>query len=114
VDKIIDDILSNSTTPPIIVLQADHGPGMFTNFSSESATCIHERFSILGAYYLPGLDSSVLPPDITPVNIFRIILNQYFRANLPLLENAFYYYKDTNTIFNYVDVSSRIDEACTP
>jgi hypothetical protein len=113
-EPVIDEILSNSAVPPVIILQADHGPGMLTDFSSAVNTCIRERFSIFAAYYLPGQDASVVPSDITPVNIFRIILNQYFHANLPLNENASYYFKDTNTIYNYLDVSSRIDEACTP
>jgi hypothetical protein len=114
VEKVVDDILSNSKIPPIIVLQADHGPGMFTNFSSAEDTCMRERFSIFGAYYFPGLDATQVPSDLTPVNTFRIVLNQYFNANLPLLENTSYFYNGTNTIFDYLDVSSRIDEACTP
>lgn len=113
-EKMVDDILSNSKTPPIIVLQADHGPGLFTNFSSAENTCIGERFSIFGAYYFPRLDATQIPSDLTPVNTFRIVLNQYFDANLPLLENASYFYNGTNTIFDYRDVSSRINEACIP
>ena len=113
-EKLVDNILSNSKTPPIIVLQADHGPGMFTNFSSAEETCMRERFSIFGAYYFPGLDATQVPSDLTPVNTFRIVLNGYFNANLPLLENASYFYHGTNTIFDFLDVSSRIHEACTP
>jgi hypothetical protein len=53
-----------------------------------------------------------IPSDLTTVNLFRIIFNHYFEANLPLLENKQYYYEDTVYLFRPVDVTSRIDEEC--
>jgi hypothetical protein len=111
-ERMIDTILENSDNPPIIILQADHGPGMLTDFRSAEKTCIEERFSPFAAYYLPGLDANVIPQDITPVNLFRIILNQYFSTNFPMLENEYYYFTDTVYIYRPVDVSSRINISC--
>ncbi len=111
-ENLVDAILQNSKTPPVILLQSDHGPGMLTDFSSAANTCIQERFSNFAAYYLPGLQPGDIPQDISNVNIFRIIFNKYFSANMPLLENSFYYYKDTTYIFRSVDVSSRVDTPC--
>jgi hypothetical protein len=111
--QVVDSILKKSKSPPIIIIQADHGSGLLTDFSSAENTCIKERFSPFGAYFLPGLDQSVIPRDITPVNLFRIVLNQYFQTNLPLLENRQYFYKDTVYIYRLVDVTSRVDDGCS-
>jgi hypothetical protein len=110
VKQLIETLLRDSETPPIIILQADHGPGMLTDFTSAENTCIKERFSIFGAYYLPGKQPDVIPNDLTPVNLFRIIFNEYFATDLPLLENSSYYFKDTVYIYRTEDVSARLDE----
>jgi hypothetical protein len=80
--EIVPKIIENSSTPPIIVIQGDHGP---TVASSPRA-----RMSNLNAYYLPGADTSVYP-TITPVNTFRIIFNSYFGQNLELLDDVSLY-----------------------
>ncbi|HET6597611.1 MAG TPA: sulfatase-like hydrolase/transferase [Anaerolineales bacterium] len=108
----VNAILKKSKTPPIILIQADHGSGLLTDFSSAENTCIKERFSPFAAYYLPGMEQRDIPSDLTTVNLFRIIFNHYFEANLPLLENKQYYYEDTVYLFRPVDVTSRIDEEC--
>jgi hypothetical protein len=69
---ILQKIIHDSKTPPIIILQGDHG------FRGSN------RQTILNAYYFPkGYDK--LYPSISPVNSFRIVLDQYFGANYPLL-----------------------------
>jgi hypothetical protein len=110
---VLDEILKQSQTPPIIIIQADHGSAMLTDFESADNTCIQERFSPFAAYYLPGVRPEVIPSDLTNVNLFRIILNQYFYTDLPLLENRQYYYKDRLYIFQTVDVTSRVKDECT-
>lgn len=110
---VVAAILKKSKTPPIILIQADHGSGLLTDFSSAENTCIKERFSPFAAYYLPGMEQDDIPPDLTTVNLFRMIFNHYFEADLPLLENKQYYYKDTVYLYRLVDVTSRIDEECT-
>lgn len=107
----IDDILANSTTPPIIILQGDHGPGAYLEWNSLEQSCPKERTSILNAYYLPNADNSQLYENITPVNSFRVVLNQYFQANLPLLPDKTYfsgYYP-----FEVIDVTDNSMPACT-
>ena len=109
-EKTVNTILSQSKTPPIIILQADHGPGMMTDFATSENTCLKERFSIFAAYYLPGKKPEVIPNNITPVNIFRIIFNEYFSTELPLLNNASYYFKDTIYIFRAEDITAKLND----
>jgi len=106
---VVDDILKTSKEPPIIILQADHGPGILTDFNSIEDTCLPGRFSQFSAYYLPGLDPETLPDDITPVNLFRIIFNEYFDTGLPLLENAYYWPRYDLAIYDMEDVTDQVD-----
>ena len=110
--EMIGAILAQSELPPIIILQADHGSGMLTDLASPEHTCIRERFSAFGAYYLPNLSPEATPSDISTVNLFRIILNEYFGAQLPLLENEQYFYKDTQTYYDFEEVTERLSDVC--
>jgi hypothetical protein len=51
------------------------------------------RFGVLRAYYLPGLDYTV-PADDSGVNIFRMILREYFGLDLPDLPNRSFAWPD--------------------
>jgi hypothetical protein len=87
----IDAILANSETPPVIILQADHGPGAYFDWESINNTYLPERLGILNAYYFPDGNYANLYPSITPVNSFRVVLDQYFGAQLGLLEDRSYF-----------------------
>jgi hypothetical protein len=77
--EIVRNLIAESETPPIIILQGDHG-----------WSPLH-RMEILNAYYLPGGGGELVYPTITPVNTFRLILNRYFGANFELLKDASYF-----------------------
>lgn len=91
VEKTVDDILSRSEKPPVIIIQGDHGPGGNLKWKSPGDSCYAERTSILNAYYLPEGADALLSPDITPVNSFRVVLNAYFGTNLELLPGNTYF-----------------------
>ena len=78
IEPILSTLINESTTPPIIILQADHGSVI------ESP---EQRMSILNAYYFPDEANPVLYESISPVNTFRLVFNTYFNANFPLLED---------------------------
>ncbi len=89
--QVIDTILAKSETPPIIIIQGDHGP------PPQLAPASTQKMPILNAYYLPGVDADkVLYSSISPVNTFRVILNSYFGQTLPLLEDISYYAPSEN------------------
>lgn len=115
--QLIETILKDSKNPPVIILQADEGPypNRFlkdtTNFEWRQATRdeLRQKFGILNAYYLPGVETTkVLYPEITPVNTFRIIFNEYFKEQLPLLEDINYAQVKFHTPYNVFDVTNLI------
>ena len=89
--RVIDALLANSSTPPVIILQGDHGPGSRLVWGAPDRTCLWERTPILNAYYLPGDGARWLYPSISPVNSFRVVLNAYFDARLPFLPDNTYF-----------------------
>lgn len=106
----IDSILLKSKTPPIIILQGDHGPGVFIDYHSSDNSCLYERFSILSAYYLPEFSKNI-PDDITSVNTFRLIFNEYFGTDMELLPNR-HYFSPSFMMYQFEDVSNRINDSC--
>jgi hypothetical protein len=80
---VIKEILSSSPTPPVIIVMGDHGPPA-TKFTDPEA-----RMKNLMAIYMS--DTSPLYKSITPVNTFRILLNETFGTNFPMLDDVSYY-----------------------
>jgi hypothetical protein len=79
---LLKEIIARSSTPPIIILQADHGA---INAPPR------DRLSIFSAYYLPGGADQQLYEGITPVNTFRLIFDAYFAGEFGLLEDVAYF-----------------------
>lgn len=88
-------LVEKSSSRPVIILQGDHGPLLPDNHAAQ--------LKILNAYYLPK-GSESLYPFISPVNNFRVVFNEYFDADFPLLEDASY----------YSDLSKRYDFTVMP
>jgi len=111
IQDVIDTILEKSKNPPVIVIQGDHGSGMLLDWESAKKTCKRERTAILNAYYIPGLKNDQLYETITPVNSFRVVLNEVFDLQLPLLEDRTYY-SGWYTPYELVDVTDKIEDVC--
>ncbi len=102
--KAVDAILSRSATPPIIILQGDHGPGAYLHWGSLEQTIPSERFGILNAYYFPNQDYASLYPSISPVNSFRVVLNEFFAGDYALLPDL-HYYSYWSFPFDFIEVT---------
>ena len=104
IKALINDILSKSDKPPIIILQADHGPGSMLDWEDPNNTYIKERMAILNAYYLPDNGHKLLYDEITPINTFRVISNQYLGTNFDQLQDKCYF-STWNHPYKFIDVT---------
>jgi len=96
--KRIDEILANSEPVPIIILQADHSSNLAWRDQYPPPE-IRDKllFPIFAAFYLPDGDDAVKPyPEISPVNVFRLILNRYFGLDLAMLPDESYIIVERN------------------
>jgi hypothetical protein len=90
--RLVDDILSQSHTPPVILLQADHGHGRIASDPWTGSTVplaalppekVAARTSVFAAYYLPG-DHPPVPDTMTPVNLLPLVFNTYLGTSIPM------------------------------
>ncbi len=82
IERVVDVLLRESETPPIIIIQSDHGlrphhPGIVIGPD--------EWRKILNVMYLPGMDYAEISDSISPVNTFRLIFNHCFGADYEML-----------------------------
>lgn len=76
--EIVKNIIDESDPSPIIILEGDHGLLDF------------QRTSNLIALYYPNSSDDVFYPQISLVNTFRLLFNEYFGTSFPLLNDRSY------------------------
>jgi hypothetical protein len=117
IDALLDDLLDvPDDERPIIILQADEGPHPVRfklderNFNWVRATDaeLEEKFAILNAFLLPDADDAPLYDSISPVNTWRVIFNAYFGAELPLLDDRSFVFRDENHVYDFTEVTERL------
>jgi hypothetical protein len=101
-ERIIGSILERSEGTPVIILMGDHGP----DSNSGRVSYIQERMTNLIACLIPG-GQDALYPDITPVNIFRVVFNEVFGGSYELLPDRVLY-SEYDRPYKFYDVTDDI------
>ena len=81
--ELIDNILTSSASPPLIIVLSDHG---FRH--PEKNAALAYDFINLNAVYFPDGNYSRFYDGISNMNQFRLIFNQYFGQQLPMLKDS--------------------------
>jgi len=90
--EMVDRIQAGAKRPTVIILQADHGPGVLPDTYDEIGKLAPPlRFGILNACYFPDGPPRELYPGISPVNTFRVVFNRYLGTKYPLLKDEQYF-----------------------
>jgi len=118
IEQVVTQLQAGSGPAPIIVIQSDEGPHppahdqwgeeLKLSWAQASDVELGRKLRILNAYYLPG-DPAIKPyPTITPVNTFRMILDDYFNGSLPLLPDRTYVFTDFDHPYRFEEVTDRL------
>lgn len=81
--ELLDNILTNSKTQPVIVFMSDHG---FRHFTDDFDSSL--QFSSINAVNLPNKKYAQFYPGMSGVNQFRILFNTMFQENFPVLKDS--------------------------
>lgn len=109
----IDTVLAKSGQKPIIVLASDHGsatilghPANWPAPSTAIADGVRERMATLNTYYFPDGNYAKLYPEITPINTFPIIFNQYFGGSYETFPDKSFFsnYTKKNVLYDVTDL----------
>jgi len=103
---------------PIIIIQADEGPyppryasdTVTFDWSTATPDELEIKYGILNAMYLPGLPAGATLPysTISSVNTFRLLFDDYFDANLPLLPDRSYTSRGKFYPYDLTEITDRL------
>jgi len=105
--EIVEKIRS-SDEHAIISIVSDSGSDSTLDWDNPNEEMIKERFGNFNAYYFPNGGDTIIYDGISPVNVFRKILNFYFNEEYEILEDKSYFshhkkpydFKDITEILN--------------
>lgn len=110
VESLVRVLLENSDPAPVIVIVSDHGgkPSPETVEQNRSLYARYARYpngplnqedilaswytlNNIGLFYLPDGGEAALYPGMSPVNIWRMLLNYYFHTDFERQEDRFFW-----------------------
>jgi hypothetical protein len=83
-------LLQEAKRPRIIIVQSDHG---YRNYNSKDNLTPDVEFKNFSAFYFPNGRYGKLNDSLSAVNTFRVIMNEYFNYDIPLLKDTTFYMK---------------------
>ncbi len=97
----VDQILTDTVKPVIIILQSDHGDEKYIDWDAPTAQGVNIRSAILNAIYFSDGSYDSLYRTMTPVNTFRVTLNHWFGTQFPILpDKVFFHEHSLSTPYN--------------
>ncbi len=87
ITQVIDMLFTSQKRPFAVIIQGDHGYRFFDEKE------YNKEFRNFSAVYFSNQDYSHLNDSLTNVNTFRILLNTYFKQDLPVLNDHYYFLK---------------------
>lgn len=114
--ELVKKLLSKSKTPPVIIIQSDHGWAwalgwdLYPHKSLAEKFDVRQVFGIMNAFYLPKISPNRVYETITPVNTFRLIFNTYFGTQLKLLPDKSYLSDYYVSPYKFTDVTRKLNK----
>lgn len=99
----IDRILKESTSPPVIVLFSDHGPGTGFDPNHPLESDLVERTSNILAANTPGHPGLFGKPT-TPIAILPTIIDTYLGAGIPVPDDSVWAWRESMLDFVTVEI----------
>ncbi len=90
IKELVTHIQTNNRKNTVIIIAGDHGYRYYTNPGQDY------MYRNMISLYFPDSNYQSLYPTMSSVNTFRIVLNKYFEANLPLLKDTSIYIAPQN------------------
>ncbi len=106
--RAVDQIRKDSAVPPVIIFQGDHGSRAHLSQDELAKSDVRESFRNLNAYLVPPTVKAKLYPSITPANSFRVLFDQLFGANFPLLPDRSFF-TTWDRPYDPVDVTDQVE-----
>ncbi len=132
IKPILSSINVKSHGQAVVILQSDEGPypvqlndEVFDDGDVESEindsdmrrwsdANLAMKFGNLAAYHIPAAPAEALQAGADNADVFRVVFNSYFGANLPYQDECYYAYSDgRHSPFVYSDITKRLDPAST-
>ena len=114
IEALIDRLLDRSEADqPIIILQADEGPypvryGRVFDWATATTDELETKYGIFNAMYLPGAEAPDVAPTLSSVNTFRLVFDEYFDADLPLLPDRSFTSADKLRPYDLTEITDRL------
>ena len=102
---------------PIIILQADEGPGTLENQAKRFTTWdwtratpddVEAKYGILNAWYVPGDRPVGLYPGQTSINTFRLLFRDYFGLDYDLLPDRVFASRKFNRNYDQIEITDLV------